>query len=884
MFKAVDLFDEKTQKAINLGEKRDDLMKFFERLDFSSSKIINSGELPSVPVLDIKISKKNIQYINSVIQRSINQSKNVYTLGPFISIHDNDFVRDTKTKIVINGEKFDAKIKLHGVADDNWINAKKSYSIKTAKDSLISNTRRFKLIILEEQFIQTMMSYHLAHLMGYMDVGVDLVKVRFNGINQGYYLLEEALSKELLEKNKLSGVDLIKAHDEWTHQYRTGHLTLFTHEVANQEYKNYSKKNVGQLILFDKLMSAESYREVKDLVDIDRFAKHEAMRILFGSDQGVTGDNIKWLFDTSKGVFFPFFRMEGYLIDLPKSDLSFTFDKDLNDWFGFDYKIKVFPILNRNNEFRALRNKYLYKILSMRKEIEEYYSELYNSFMPLVSSDTTNNYSSRWYKYKTSASLSALSNNFDYIDKYLNYSKVYTTLTQINKKEFILNIVPDSNSILEMDTFKIDGVDNEDGLKVIKLDSNKKQNQPLTFGNFIKNERYSLSLDEDLEVKRNIYEYKIVTKDDLNIVDYNISFRNSITNKKVLDRETYKKIIHTPIKLNIKQRSFEEFLKKYPIRAANDKIIFNKGTYLITEDLIVPSTVNVHINPGVKIIMSPGVSIVIRGNLKISGSGDEYVEIVSSELGKPFGSFAALGSGGTTVDISFLKLTGGSEDNIAGVFLSGALSLYDHKKIRIKNSKIYSNHADDGINIKRSKVIVDNSEFYNNFSDQIDLDYSSGIVVDSSFYTDKNNKSSNSDGLDLSGSNIMIRDNVFSNFPDKGLSIGEESKVIVIKNTFNRNNSAVATKDGSKSFFFSNKYNSNKINLEMYQKKPIFRHPLSFNLNEKYDKKMVVKTPSSKYFKLKEKLNSELYNRIDISRSFGTLFDDLVSQSWVQYE
>ncbi len=318
----------------------------------------------------------------------------------------------------------------------------------------------------------------------------------------------------------------------------------------------------------------------------------------------------------------------------------------------------------------------------------------------------------------------------------------------------------------------------------------------------------------------------------------------------------------------------------------NNKIIFNKGTYLLTEDLIVPNLINVYMRPGVKLIISPGTSMLIRGNLYISGTSKEHVEILSADPNKPFGSFAATGSGNTIVDISFLNLTGGSEDNIAGIFLSGALSLYDHKKIRIKNSKIYNNHADDGLNIKRSKVIIDNSEFYNNFSDQIDLDYSSGIVVGSSFYTDKNknNKSSNSDGLDLSGSSMIIRDNIFSNFPDKGISVGEESKVIVIKNTFNRNNSAVTTKDGSKSFFFANKYNSNKINLEMYQKKPIFKHPLSFNLNEKYDKKMVVKTPSSKYFKLKEKLNPELYNRFDVSRSFGPLFDNLVSQSWVEYE
>ena len=83
--------------------------------------------------------------------------------------------------------------------------------------------------------------------MGYMSVGTEIVKVRLNGIDQGYYLLEEALSKDLLEKNNLSGVDKITAISEWTHQYLSGHLTLFSHEVSNQEFDNYVRKNLNNI-------------------------------------------------------------------------------------------------------------------------------------------------------------------------------------------------------------------------------------------------------------------------------------------------------------------------------------------------------------------------------------------------------------------------------------------------------------------------------------------------------------------------------------------------------------------------------------------------------------------------------------------------------------
>ena len=487
MFKAIDLFDEKTQKVIQLGEKRNKLMKFFEEFDFSATKPLNTLLIPDIAIIDIKLDRKNVDYINGVIARSIDQSSNVYSLGPFISSYDNDFVDDTETTIVFNGKEFDAKIKLHGVADDNWINPKKSYSIKTSKNDYINNTRRFKLIVFEEQFLQTILAYKLTDFMDYMNVGTEIVKVRLNGVDQGYYLLEEALSKDLLEKNNLSGVDKITAITEWTHQYLSGHLTLFSHEVSNQEFDNYSGKDVGQLLLFKKLMEAKNYEDLVELVDIEKFAIHEAMRILFATDHAISGDNIKWLFDTTTGNFFPYFRMEGYLNSLNSTEKSHTFDKDLNEWFWFDYDIKVFPILNRNNEFRALRNTYLNKLLNERENIEKFYADLYDKYALIPIIDKTNNFPSRFYLNKIQESFKNLSNNFDYIEKYLNYSRVYTTLNQVNSNELILEIVPDSNSTINISQFNLNGAEENHVFEITDLSIKESRPELLTLKEYFKN-------------------------------------------------------------------------------------------------------------------------------------------------------------------------------------------------------------------------------------------------------------------------------------------------------------------------------------------------------------------------------------------------------------
>ena len=53
------------------------------------------------------------------------------------------------------------------------------------------------------------------------------------------------------------------------------------------------------------------------------------------------------------------------------------------------------------------------------------------------------------------------------------------------------------------------------------------------------------------------------------------------------------------------------------------------------------------------------------------------------------------------------------------------------------------------------------------------------------------------DGLDISGTDIKIKENIFENFSDKGISVGEKSYPLISMNTFNNNKMAIAIKDSS---------------------------------------------------------------------------------------
>ncbi len=156
-----------------------------------------------------------------------------------------------------------------------------------------------------------------------------------------------------------------------------------------------------------------------------------------------------------------------------------------------------------------------------------------------------------------------------------------------------------------------------------------------------------------------------------------------------------------------------------------------------------------------------------------------------------------------------------------GAYFSGAFALHYQKEVIIENSEFFGGKADDGVNIKFSKINLNNNIFKNNFADQIDLDYCKGFVRDSSFLYEATGDN-NGDGLDISGSQIYASGNLFRNFKDKGISVGEKSQIFITKNNFKQNEVASAVKDFSNAYYWGNYFSKNLKDIQVYQKKKIF--------------------------------------------------------------
>jgi hypothetical protein len=227
------------------------------------------------------------------------------------------------------------------------------------------------------------------------------------------------------------------------------------------------------------------------------------------------------------------------------------------------------------------------------------------------------------------------------------------------------------------------------------------------------------------------------------------------------------------------------------------------------------------LNAGTKITLAKGVGLLIQGSLIVEGTKEQPVIITAVKPKEAFGTFAVLGTGKEISRINYLKLSHGNEKWMNGAYFSGAFALHYQKEVIIENSEFIEGQADDGVNIKFSKVYLKNNIFKNNYADQIDLDYCVGVVRDSSFlYEIKRDK--NGDGLDISGSQIYASGNLFSNFNDKGISAGEKSHIFITNNHFKQNNVGSAVKDFSIAYYLRNHFSQNLRDIQVYQKKKIF--------------------------------------------------------------
>lgn len=278
-------------------------------------------------------------------------------------------------------------------------------------------------------------------------------------------------------------------------------------------------------------------------------------------------------------------------------------------------------------------------------------------------------------------------------------------------------------------------------------------------------------------------------------------------------REYLDFILLDPHKLDGIYRNLNLEIKK------DNRIVLKKGNYTLRETVFIPRGGVLVIQAGTTFKMAPGVSLISYSPIHIWGTKDNPVVVRALKKEKPFGVWAVNGTGETFSIVEYLDFSGGSKTVEAGCVYPGGLNFHE-TNLELRNSQIHHNRGHDALNAKWGNILLENNRFYSNRTDHAALDFCKGVVIDNQFIDDTSDREG--DALDLSGSQFFVSRNVFAQFVDKGLSIGEESKCFLYDNVIRHNRIGAASKNRARVVVMGNKFLDNTKAIAAYQKESMY--------------------------------------------------------------
>lgn len=745
-------------------------------------------------------------------------------------------------KFEYEGKTYDAKIKMHLGEPRHWRDSKKSYSLKLSKTKLLQNKRKIDFIVPEDRgYFPPLICKELSHQSGlpHPENGFCLLYIndKFNGV----YLMEEEFDNnpEYFEKNKVpNDFSLRPKFKDISDLVLWDSKLEFWESSAIEINSPHDEQIISQLDMYLNGLRSMDYYALCDLVDIEKIAAVCAINIFWGYSHDYIERNIRLVYSVDNGLIYYQPRAE----DAAKH-LNFTSPhyqnseriQSIEHGMSYFYKTKylrMFQPFLKNNEFRDKRNRYIRNFFN-ELNIENRIHDLCKISLCIFPQDPNAKFNSNIISYLINNQKVILTSNAKKIKDSLSLSSLFINVYKSNNK-IKLSILPDSLSRLKINNFKLSipiGKYNfsTDGIKKNMVLLNEFGFLDLT--NIFDDEYLMADLDNRLLPQKNYFEFSLVGEslDDFNENDIEISVLNSFTNKIIPSYRIHCNVIDNSSNyLNLKSLKIGDFIKKNPgLKFSQDgkTLLLLKDTYEILNDLIIPKGLTLNIEKGTTLIMGKNTSIISYSPINFKGTAIEPIFVRSKTNDSNFGTIAMVLENTQNVFLNHLKISGGSEKFANGTFFNGALSIHN-ANIYMDSCAVQTCLADDGINFKRSNVTIKKSKFINNNSDHIDLDFCNAIIESSEFINFDGDNSG--DGIDLSGSSVIMKNNDIRYCGDKGISVGEKSSVLIYGNSIEDNQIGIAVKDSSRALILENIFDSNVINISCYVKKGIFSGGLAY--------------------------------------------------------
>ncbi|HHG84148.1 MAG TPA: right-handed parallel beta-helix repeat-containing protein [Bacteroidetes bacterium] len=248
----------------------------------------------------------------------------------------------------------------------------------------------------------------------------------------------------------------------------------------------------------------------------------------------------------------------------------------------------------------------------------------------------------------------------------------------------------------------------------------------------------------------------------------------------------------------------------YELDEVNKTLHFKSGKYQTARDILVPAGYKVVFEPGVELDLVKKAKFISKSPVFMYGTEENPIHIKSSD--QSANGFTILQAGEKS-EIYYSLFDDLNTLAYKGWNLTGAVTFYE-SDVDIHHSRFVKNHCEDALNIVRSMFLFKDSYVGNTFADGFDADFCKGTVLNCYFYYTGN------DGMDFSGSNIIIENTQVDHAGDKGISLGEESTISIPSATVTNSVIGIAAKDFTKVNVEYLTLENNETAFAAFQKKP----------------------------------------------------------------
>jgi hypothetical protein len=216
--------------------------------------------------------------------------------------------------------------------------------------------------------------------------------------------------------------------------------------------------------------------------------------------------------------------------------------------------------------------------------------------------------------------------------------------------------------------------------------------------------------------------------------------------------------------------SLEDVLARHPyLRLVADERILtiDPGTWAVDGNLVLPAGYGLRLEAGTELVFGPDRYLLASGPLDFAGEAARPVVLRPQET--TWQGIVVLDAGLPSVwrHVVVSDTTAMDQDRWS---LTGGITFY-RSPIRMSQSRIAGTQAEDGFNVIHASFEFVDSVFADTVSDAFDADFSRGRVERCVF------ERIGADGIDVSGSEVEVREVILDTLGDKALSVGEASQM-----------------------------------------------------------------------------------------------------------